>query len=58
VGREAFWRQQTFKAASDAKQSINVVAAVIVDEIVDHIRHFADPKKLDALIQGLGKSPN
>lgn len=37
VRREAFWRQQTLKAAyttSDAKQSINVVAAVIVDEII------------------------
>jgi chromosome segregation ATPase len=58
VRREAFWRQQTLKAAyttSDAKQSINVVAAVIVDEIVDHIRHFADPKKLDALIQAVRK---
>lgn len=56
VRREAFWRQQTLKAAyttSDAKQSINVVAAVIVDEIVDHIKHFADPKHLDAIISGV-----
>ncbi|KAL1965982.1 hypothetical protein VTN77DRAFT_4922 [Rasamsonia byssochlamydoides] len=56
VRREAYWRQQTLKAAyttSDAKQSINVVAAVIVDEIVDHIKHFADPKKLDALLAGV-----
>ncbi|OKL56959.1 hypothetical protein UA08_07801 [Talaromyces atroroseus] len=56
VRREAFWRQQTLKAAyttSDAKQSINVVAAVIVDEIVDHIKHFADPKQLDALLGGV-----
>lgn len=56
VRREAFWRQQTLKAAyttSDAKQSINVVAAVIVDEIVDHIKHFADPKRLDAIISGV-----
>ncbi|EEA22210.1 hypothetical protein TMatcc_008354 [Talaromyces marneffei ATCC 18224] len=56
VRREAFWRQQTLKAAyttSDAKQSINVVAAVIVDEIVDHIKHFADPKQLDALLGGI-----
>jgi hypothetical protein len=56
VRREAFWRQQTLKAAyttSDAKQSINVVAAVIVDEIVDHIKHFADPKQLDALLSGI-----
>lgn len=58
VRREAFWRQQTLKAAyttSDAKQSINVVAAVIVDEIVDHVKHFADPKKLDALLNGIRK---
>lgn len=56
VRREAFWRQQTLKAAyttSDAKQSINVVAAVIVDEIIDHIKHFADPKQLDALLNGV-----
>lgn len=56
VRREAFWRQQTLKAAyttSDAKQSINVVAAVIVDEIVDHIKHFADPKQLDPLLTGI-----
>lgn len=58
VRREAFWRQQTLKAAyttSDAKQSINVVAAVIVDEIIDHIKHFADPKQLDALLTGVRK---
>lgn len=58
VRREAFWRQQTLKAAyttSDAKQSINVVAAVIVDEIIDHVKHFADPKKLDALLNGIRK---
>ncbi|RWQ97215.1 hypothetical protein C8Q69DRAFT_399415, partial [Paecilomyces variotii] len=56
VRREAFWRQQTLKAAyttSDAKQSINVVAAVIVDEIIEQIRHFADPKKLDDLLTGV-----
>lgn len=58
VRREAFWRQQTLKAAyttSDAKQSINVAAAVIVDEIVDHIKHFADPKHLDSLLTGVRK---
>lgn len=58
VRREAYWRQQTLKAAyttSDAKQAINVVAAVIVDEIIDHIRHFADPKQLDALLVGVRK---
>jgi hypothetical protein len=58
VRREAFWRQQTLKAAyttSDAKQSINVAAAVIVDEIIDHIKHFADRKELDPLIMGVRK---
>jgi hypothetical protein len=58
VRREAFWRQQTLKAAyttSDAKQSINVAAAVIVDEIIDHIKHFADPKHLDSLLTGVRK---
>jgi len=58
VRREAFWRQQTLKAAyttSDAKQSINVAAAVIVDEIIDHIRHFADPKHLDSLLMTVRK---
>lgn len=58
VRREAFWRQQTLKAAyttSDAKQSINVAAAVIVDEIIDHIRHFADPRQLDSLLTAVRK---
>ncbi|GIC92617.1 uncharacterized protein Aud_009085 [Aspergillus udagawae] len=58
VRREAFWRQQTLKAAyttSDAKQSINVVAAVIVDEIIDLIKHFADPRHLDSLLIGVRK---
>lgn len=58
VRREAFWRQQTLKAAyttSDAKQTINVAAAVIVDEIIDHIKHFADPKHLDSLLTGVRK---
>ncbi|BCS03820.1 uncharacterized protein AKAW2_70698S [Aspergillus luchuensis] len=58
VRREAFWRQQTLKAAyttSDAKQSINVVAAVIVDEIIDQLKHFADPKNLDALLVSVRK---
>ncbi|ODH39815.1 hypothetical protein ACO22_01758 [Paracoccidioides brasiliensis] len=58
VRREAYWRKQTLKAAyttSDAKQAINVVAAVIVDEIIDHIRHFADPKNLDTLLVGVRK---
>lgn len=58
VRREAVWRRLTLKAAyttSDAKQSINVVAAVIVDEIIEQIRHLADPKQLDALLTGVRK---
>ena len=58
VRREAFWRQQTLKAAyttSDAKQSINVVAAVIVDEIIDQLKHFADPRNLDSLLISVRK---
>ncbi|KAJ5825745.1 hypothetical protein N7474_002883 [Penicillium riverlandense] len=55
---EAFWRQQTLKAAyttSDAKQSINVAAAVLVDEIIDQIQHFADPRHLDSLLTDVRK---
>ncbi|KAL2824515.1 hypothetical protein BDW59DRAFT_172853 [Aspergillus cavernicola] len=58
VRREAFWRQQTLKAAyttSDAKDSINVVAAVIVDEISNHLKHFADPRRMDSLLTGIRK---
>ncbi|KAL5337809.1 hypothetical protein BJX70DRAFT_223734 [Aspergillus crustosus] len=58
VRREAFWRQQTLKAAyttSDAKESINVVAAVIVDEISNHLKHFADPRRMDSLLMGIRK---
>ncbi|KAL3475344.1 hypothetical protein BJX99DRAFT_259457 [Aspergillus californicus] len=58
VRREAFWRQQTLKAAyttSDAKESINVVAAVIVDEISNHLKHFADPRLIDSLLTGIRK---
>jgi hypothetical protein len=58
VRREAFWRQQTLKAAytaSNAKQSINVVAAVIVDEIVESIRHFTDPGQLDQILVSVRK---
>jgi hypothetical protein len=50
--REAVWRQQTLKAvytASDAKQSVNVIAALIVDDIVDQIKHFSDPKHTSAI---------
>lgn len=58
IRREAIWRQLTLKAAyttSDARQSINVVAAVVVDEITEQIRHFADPNQLDALLTGVRK---
>lgn len=47
VRREALWRQQTLRAAytaSDAKQSINAVAGRIVDEIMQLIKPFADPR--------------
>lgn len=58
VRREAFWRQQTLKAAyttSDAKESINVVAAVIVDEVSNHLKHFADPRRMDGFLTGIRK---
>lgn len=56
VRREAFWRQQTLKAAyttSDAKQSINLTAGAVVEEIVEQIRPFADPRGLDSLVRGV-----
>lgn len=43
--REALWRQRTLHAAytvSSAKQSINKIAAIIVDEVVDAIRYFTN----------------
>lgn len=54
VRREALWRQQTLRAAytaSDAKQAINAVAGRIVDEIMQQITPFADPRpgRLDTL---------
>lgn len=42
--REAAWRQTSLRAAytvSKAREAINVVAAVIVDEIMDEIKYFA-----------------
>jgi hypothetical protein len=54
--REAAWRQTTLRAAytvSKAKEAINVVAAVIVDEIVDEIKHFAHPSHWLAIITGV-----
>ena len=43
--REALWRQRTLHAAytiSSAKQSINKIAAVIVDEVVEAIKYFTN----------------
>lgn len=48
--KEALWRQRTLHAAytvSSAKQSINKVAGAIVDEILDRIRCFAHPARLE-----------
>ena len=41
--RETWWRQQTLNAAytaSTAKQSINKVAAVVLEEIMEHIQYL------------------
>ncbi|KAI9740559.1 MAG: hypothetical protein M1834_005140 [Cirrosporium novae-zelandiae] len=54
--REAVWRQQTLRAAytaSNSKQHVNVVAATIRDEIVNEIKHFADPGRLDSISQSV-----
>ena len=56
VRREAFWRQQTLKAAyttPDAKQSISIAANAVVREIVEEIRYFADPRELEGLVRGV-----
>ncbi|KAI8940088.1 hypothetical protein NX059_003806 [Plenodomus lindquistii] len=48
--KEAIWRQQTLLAAftsSGAKQRINTAAGTVVEEIVNAIKHFADPKEED-----------
>lgn len=53
IRKECVWRQHTLHAAysvSSAKQSINKVATVIIDEIVNQIKHFADPKHLEKII--------
>lgn len=55
---ETLWRQQTLRAAytaSNAKQSINVAAAVIVDEIVDDIRPFTKPSRLESVVIAVRK---
>lgn len=46
--REALWRQRTLHAAytiSSAKQSINKIAAFIVDEVVEAIKYFSNPTR-------------
>ena len=53
IRKECIWRQHTLHAAysvSSAKQSINKVATVIIDEIVNQIKHFADPKYFEKII--------
>ena len=50
--REAFWRQQTLHVAytvSSAKQSINTVAAVIVDEITEEIQYLMCPGERESI---------
>ena len=50
IRREAIWRQHTLHAAytvSSAKQSINKVAAVIVEEILGELEHFANPSQME-----------
>ena len=52
IRRECVWRQHTLHAAysvSSAKQSINKVATVIIDEIVNQIKHFADPTHIERI---------
>ena len=54
--REAAWRQTTLRAAytvSKAKEAINVVAAVIVDEIIDEIKYFARSSHWTAITAGV-----
>lgn len=54
--REACWRQTTLRAAytvSQAKEAINVVASVIVDEIIDEVKQFAHHSQWPALTIGI-----
>ena len=56
--KEALWRQRTLHAAytvSSAKQSINKVAGAIVDEILDAIRCFAHPQRLEQVTLAVRK---
>lgn len=48
--KEALWRQRTLHAAytvSSAKQSINKVAGAIVDEIINAVKCFVHPARLE-----------
>ncbi|KAH8733057.1 hypothetical protein GQ44DRAFT_734949 [Phaeosphaeriaceae sp. PMI808] len=50
--KEAIWRQQTLLAAftsSGAKQRINTAAGSVVEEIVNAIKHFADPREEEGI---------
>lgn len=54
--KEAIWRQQTLLAAftsSGAKQRINTAAGTVVEEIVNAIKHFADPKEEESIKIGV-----
>ena len=56
VRREAVWRQHTLHAAytaSSAKQSINKIAAIIVDDVVDEIKYFANPSSWERVTVGV-----
>lgn len=50
--KEAIWRQQTLLAAftsSGAKQRINTAAGTVVEEIVNAVKHFADPREEEGI---------
>jgi hypothetical protein len=54
--RAAVWKQTTLRAAytvSKAKEAINIVAAVIVGEIMDEIKDFAHHSYWPAIIVGV-----
>ncbi len=50
--KEADWRQHTIFAAytaSSAKKTINAAAGMVVEEIVNQIKHFADPRQMELI---------
>ncbi|KAJ9669207.1 hypothetical protein H2201_000558 [Coniosporium apollinis] len=50
--KEAIWRQHTLVAAfttTDAKERINAAAGAVVEEIVDELKHWADPGEEEAV---------